>query len=265
MFRKLLYPTDLSELSLKGLEWTMRNLLMGSSEILIAHVIDPAAGVRTPEITRDAEDFLERISEDLSARNIKNSIFLETGDAKELLPDLAHSAGCSASVLFTSVHEKVTPFIRMLPIPHLIAKCPEDRIPPDDPFEEIILCTDLSPERTDSMLTQLRPILEGFKTRLTLLHSVVLEDPGTSDEIFRTASEALEEVKLAVREWNPSTEAVLVSGEPEEEILKQCALIGAKLVVVGLSTHGELWNLLIGSTAEPVIERSTSPVLVLPV
>lgn len=265
MFSKLLYPTDLSELSLKGLEWTARNLLQGGSEILLAHVVDPAGGVQTPEIMHDAEQFLDAVSRDLSARNIRNSVFLETGEAVEILPDLAHSSGCTASVLFAPGHEKVTPFVRMIPIPHLIAKCPDGRMPVDRPFEEIVLCTDLSFERTDSMLTQLRPILEGFETRLTLLHSVVLDDPQSSEEVFRTASEALEEVRLNVSRWNPRTEAVLASGEPEEETLKQSALIGAKLVVVGLSTHGELWNLLIGSTGESIIERSSSPVLVLPV
>lgn len=265
MFRKLLYPTDLSELSLKGLEWTAKNLLQGDSEILIAHVVDPAGGTRTPEITHDAEQYLDRVSAELSAKNIPNTVFLETGDAVEILPDLAYSSGCSASVLFVPKHEKVTPFVRMIPIPHFIAKCTEDRMPVDNPFGEIALCTDLSFERTDSMLTQLRPLLEGFEARITLLHSVALEEPQSSEEVFKAASEALEEVRIRVTEWNPLTEAVLASGQPEEEILKQCALIGAKLVVVGLSTHGELWNLLIGSTGESIIERSDAPVLVLPV
>jgi nucleotide-binding universal stress UspA family protein len=264
MFRKLLYPTDLSELSLKGLEWTAKNLLQGESEILIAHVVDPASGTRTPEITHDVKQYLDDISSELSARNIQNTIFLETGNAAEILPDLAHSAGCTASVLFVPEYEKVTPFVRMIPIPHFIAKCPEGRMPVGNPFEEIVLCTDLSFERIDSMLTQLRPLLEGYEARITLLHSVTLEDPQTSEEVFRTASEALEEVRLSVKEWNPLTEAVLASGEPEEELLKQCALLGAKLVIVGLSTHGELWNLLIGSTGESIIERSAAPVLVLP-
>lgn len=265
MFRKLLYPTDLSELSLKGLEWTARNLLQGDSEILIAHVVDPAGGTKTPEITHDAEQYLDRISSELSAKGISNTVFLETGDAAEILPDLAYSSGCSASVLFVPRHEKVTPFVRMIPIPHFIAKCPEGRMPVDNPFGEIVLCTDLSLERTDSMLTQLRPLLEGFEARITLLHSVALEDPQSSEEVFEAASEALEEVRIRVAEWNPFTETVLASGEPEEEILKQCALIGAKLVVVGLSTHGELWNLFIGSTAETIIEHSEAPVMVLPV
>lgn len=138
-------------------------------------------------------------------------------------------------------------------------------MPVDKPFTEVVLCTDLSLERTDSMLMQLRPLLEGFEARITLLHSVALEEPQSSEEVFNAASQALEEVRIRVKEWNPFTEAVLASGQPEEEILKQCSLIGAKLVVVGLSTHGELWNLLIGSTAETIIERSDAPVLVLPV
>ncbi|MFP4483043.1 MAG: universal stress protein [Thermovirgaceae bacterium] len=265
MFRKLLYPTDLTELSLKGLEWTARNLLRGDSELLIAHVVDPAGGTRTPEITHDAEQYLDSVSAGLSAKNIRNTVFLETGDADEILPDLAYSSGCSTSVLFVPRYEKVTPFVRMIPIPHFIAKCPEDRMPVDNPFGEVVLCTDLSYERTDSMLTQLRPLLEGFETRLTLLHSVALEEPQSSEEVFKAASEALEEVRLRVKEWNPLTEAVLASGQPEEEVLKQCSLIGAKLVIVGLSTHGELWNLLIGSTGETIIEHSEAPVLVLPV
>ncbi len=265
MFRKLLYPTDLSELSLKGLEWTAKNLLQGDSEILIAHVVDPAGGTRTLEITHDAEQYLDRVSAELSAKNIPNTVFIETGDAAEILPDLAYSSGCSASVLFVPKHEKVTPFVRMIPIPHFIAKCAEGRMPADNPFGEVALCTDLSFERTDSMLTQLRPLLEGFEARITLIHSVALEEPQSSEEVFKAASEALEEVRIRVKEWNPLTEAVLASGQPEEEILKQCALIGAKLVVVGLSTHGELWNLLIGSTGESIIERSDAPVMVLPV
>jgi nucleotide-binding universal stress UspA family protein len=89
----------------------------------------------------------------------------------------------------------------------------------------------------------------------------VQDDPSTSTELFQVAASALEEVRKTIEKWNPGTTAEILGGEPEVEILRTVKNIRPGMLVVGLSVHGHLWELIVGSTGEAIIEQAPCPVL----
>lgn len=264
MFRKILFPIDLSELSRKGLTWTAVNVADPSSEIILVHVVEPMSGIDISPMIAEAESAMEKISLDLTAFGVRNKALVLSGDPLETLSEIAHSEGCSISVFFAESNDVVVPFIRYMAMPHLVVKCSDPCTPPPDPFRHIAICTDLSPERTDRILEELKSLLGGRPVPMTILHAVSLEDASSSSEMFQIASSALEEVRESVASWNADTGAELLTGEPEVEIVRRAAELHPGILTVGLSIHGRLWELIIGSTGEAIIERAPCPVLVIP-
>jgi len=264
MFRKILFPIDLSELSRKGLIWTAVNVADPSSEIILVHVVEPLSGLDISPMISDAETAMENVEAELAALGIRSRAFVLSGDPLETLSELAHSEGCTISIFFAESNDIVVPLIRYMAIPHLIVKTKDAQMPPMEPFRHVAVCSDLSPDRTDRMLGDLKLLLGGSATPMTIIHSVSLDDASSSSEMFQIASSALEEVRRSVASWNPEVQAELITGEPEVEILRRAEDLKPGILVVGLSTHGQLWELIIGSTGEAIIERAPCPVLVIP-
>lgn len=61
-----------------------------------------------------------------------------------------------------------------------------------------------------------------------------------------------------------NAEVLVLDGEPVECILEQAQKGGADLVVMGTRGHGGLLGLVLGSVARQVLDRSSVPVLVVP-
>jgi nucleotide-binding universal stress UspA family protein len=59
MFRRILFPLDLSGLSRKGLAWTAGNVADPSSEIVLVHVVEPVSGIDTGPLIDKAEKALD--------------------------------------------------------------------------------------------------------------------------------------------------------------------------------------------------------------
>ena len=264
MFRRILFPLDLSGLSRKGLAWTAGNVADPSSEIVLVHVVEPVSGIDTGPLIDKAEKALDAIEAELHGMGIMSRSFVKTGDPLEILPQVAHSERCSISAVFAERDDVVVPSLRLMAIPHLVYKSDEGAMPPPDPFRQIAVATDLSPFRTNPDFRELRKLLAGRDVPMTLLHSVSMDDPSTSTELFQVAASALEEVRKTIEKWNPGTTAEILGGEPEVEILRTVKNIRPGMLVVGLSVHGHLWELIVGSTGEAIIEQAPCPVLVIP-
>lgn len=264
MFRKILFPIDLSELSRKGLTWTASNVADASSEILLVHVVEPISGLDTSQMLSDAGQAMEKIESELSAMGVRNRSFVLSGDPLETLSDIAHSEKCTIVVFFAKTDDVVVPFIRYIAIPQLVVKTSEDNIPLPDPFRHITVSTDLSPERTERMLEELKKLLGGRTIPMTIIHTLSLDDASSSSDMFQAASSALEEVRGSISLWNPDVSAEILTGEPEIEIIRKIREMDPGILIVGLSVHAHLWELIVGSTGEAIIERSPCPVLVIP-
>ncbi|SRR6056297_684296 len=266
MLTRILYPIDLSPGSQNGLSWVANRVLQKESKLVAVHIVDTAAGVDTPRYVHDARISLQTLCDTIIAPDISCKIIVKAGNIMEDLPDIANSEDCSFAILPAKKGQDLTPLVKKMAIPQFLLRSRNGVYPQEDVFSRIVIAVDLSPERTDFLLSNVKDILSdsGIDSRITLLHGVPLEDAQESQNIVNAATNALEEVKEEVKQWNPSTDSEIISGQPEEELPAKIESLDPTLLVVGLGVHGEMWELILGSTAEALINKTTCPVLIIP-
>jgi nucleotide-binding universal stress UspA family protein len=82
------------------------------------------------------------------------------------------------------------------------------------------------------------------------------EDEGQTSKLAKWQAEIAQDgIKVSLHE---------PTGAVVEEILNQADELNADLIVMGTHGHGTMYNLLVGSTTEGVLKRSTCPVLLVP-
>ena len=267
MLTRILYPVDLTPLSQKGLQWVANRVLRESSEMVAVHVVNPAvAGMDTPRYVHDAEISLDTLCQTVIPDHIHYKIIAVAGEEMDILPEIAHSEKCTFAILPVRKNEDIIPLVRHIAIPQFLLRTEEGDLPEEDVFNRIVMAVDLSPDRTDILISKMKDLLSGssVNSEITLLHGVPLEEAQGSQILVNAAEEALHEVENTVKTWNSSTVSELLSGQPEEELPRRINEIHPTLLVVGLSLHGELWQLILGSTAIALIENTTCPVLIIP-
>ncbi len=267
MLTRILYPVDLTPLSQKGLQWVADRVLQKSSEMVAVHVVNPAvAGMDTPRYVHDAEISLDTLCQTVIPDHIHCKIIAVAGEEMEILPGIAHSEKCTFAILPVRKNEDIIPLVRHMAIPQFLLRTEEGNLPEEDVFSRIVMAVDLSPDKTDILTNKMKDILSGSsgKSEITILHGVPLEEAQGSQLLVNTATEALQEVEKTLKTWNSATVSELLSGQPEEELPRRINEIHPSLLVVGLSLHGELWQLILGSTAIALIENTTCPVLIIP-
>lgn len=265
MLTKILFPTDLSKLSRKTLAWLANTLLQRGSEVVLLHVVDPVLGLKTPEVVRGIEEEMQHLAESLSPLGITGTPIVLAGDEMEIIPKVAHSRKCSLAVHMAPSPEEAELMIQHLALPQLVLVGFEAPMEGLDLLRHLALAVDLSPDRTPLLLEGLGRFLKGQKVPLSLIHVVPLEDAASADEMLLSAEMALEEVKRLAMPLGSEVKALLGSGNPEKELPDLIRNVDPSLVVVGLSQHGELWELFLGSTAVSTLRRVSTPLLILPV
>lgn len=106
------------------------------------------------------------------------------------------------------------------------------------------------------------------EVRIVLAH--VLQDPFAPDDFpvdwkrVRVAWEESLRARLEAEHADLRAELVMLSGMPSYSIAEAAESLGAHLVVVGAHAGGPLSRVLLGSTAERLVEISPVPVLVVP-
>ena len=136
----------------------------------------------------------------------------------------------------------------------------------------LLVCVDLS-ESTEKMMGM---AWECSATKVWLLHNA---EPGPGNVSFKTdpiaAREALAErfrgehrqiqaIAERMRNDGVDTTALLVHGETVEAILKEADDLDVDMIALGTHGHGAMYQLLMGSVSEGVLQKSKRPVLVIP-
>lgn len=265
MLRRVLHPIDLSPQSREGAKWILNNVATPRTSLLLVHVVNPEAGLNTPSLVRDAEEHMELLEEELRSINENVRSLVLAGDDEDAVAEVAHTEKCSLVAHVVSSGDDPLPLVRGIPLPHLLIPCGDDgTLPGGDLFARMTIATDLAPERTDAMLEALGRVAEGRAHQTTLLHAVPLDDPSAAEDLIMAADEALQAVKESLTPWAGEVATHLVSGDPEEELPAVLEELAPSLLVLGLSRHGEMWGLLVGSTAEVLIGATKCPVLLIP-
>jgi len=137
-------------------------------------------------------------------------------------------------------------------------------------FKHILVPIDFG-EVADHALEVAISFAAAMDAKITLFHAtwVPANAPVSFGEGFewpidafeRQARETLERAASKARQRYRRIDALVVTGEPREEILAQASRLGADLIVMG--THGRrgIARALLGSVAERIVRTSPIPVL----
>ncbi len=266
MFKRIFYPTDLSERSGRDLKWVAKNLFDPSGEMIIAHRVGTSVGTDVPEVVGQVQELMEEFCQANIPEEMSYRAFVEAGSYGEVLPSIAQRESCSVAVITTSPRSSVIPIVQSLAIPQLILRWEAPPVIPGDLLKSVVVSTNLESERNNQVTQALKSLLEitGRKPKITLIHGVPMTDPSSSHLLFNQASEAMELARQEFESWNGEAHSKLVGGQTEEELPKLVIELNTSLLVIGLPMRTDIWQLLLGNTAEALVDRTTCPVLVIP-
>ncbi|PIE54552.1 MAG: hypothetical protein CSA35_05095 [Dethiosulfovibrio peptidovorans] len=269
MFKKILYPTDLSERSERDLRWVSSHLYEPGEEFIVAHGVDVAVGMETPSVVSQAGMLLQELCERAIPPSVAFQCRIRAGGRDEAVPAIAKEENCSMVIVTSSPTAPVVPIIQSLAIPQLILRWENLPTVPGELLKSVVVATDLEEERTTSVLQGLRSVLavldkSDHHPRITVLHGVPMTETQTAHQVFNQASKALELLRIDVESWNGQAESQLVGGQTEEELPQAIVELNTSLLVLGLPSRGDVWQLLLSNTAEALVERTKCPILIVP-
>lgn len=93
------------------------------------------------------------------------------------------------------------------------------------------------------------------------------EAEAATARLRQKAEEQLQEIMQGISEPRPQLDSMVVIGKPFAEILRVAADLDFEMIVLGMHgrRHGDLEELLFGSTAEKVLRAARLPVVCVPV
>ena len=145
-------------------------------------------------------------------------------------------------------------------------------------FKNILCPVDMHP-RSKMALKKAITIAHQFNSKITLLNiheefmskkQMVMSRVSVSllgEEFKKIATEAKNEMKTLIKELEADEvecDYVLRDGKPYEIILKFSDETNTDLIVMGTNGRDSLSDLILGSTAQNVIQKSKCPVLIIP-
>ena len=140
------------------------------------------------------------------------------------------------------------------------------------------MCVDFS-DTTDRLLTAATKLAAstGLTARIVHVAAAEAELAGYDKEAFEAATPdkraaqrrdehgRLDDLGDRLRSAGVTVaEATVVMGHSVDEILRLADELDVELIMVGSHGHGGLHHLLVGSTTETLLRRSTVPVVVVP-
>jgi nucleotide-binding universal stress UspA family protein len=262
MWQKVLFHHDFSDEAAARLAWAKKALVAEGGSILLAHVVNPVIGGSTPEKVALAQEELDCLAATAAPLTVETAV--ATGDPLEELARIAREGQCTSALVLVDDSDEASLIAPVLALPQLIfLKGTPNR--EEGLFDHVSVALDLAPERTDSLLAELKKYLSGRARTLELIHSVPLENPESASELMLAADQALTELREEMAKTFPFVRSTLLTGNPEETLPAHLSRSEASLLVLGLSRHGELWELFLGGTAQRLLgELENRPLLLLP-
>lgn len=284
--------TDFSEPAEVGLAWAAQAARTHGARLLVVHAVAPpmpVADFAAPPLTVDqelrdaAETRLEALLEAEPLAGLGAEAVLRDGPPSQAVLDVADERGADLVVVGT---RGLTGFRHMLlgsTAERIVqrAKMPVLSVHPGDPRPSqpprtILVPTDFS-EDAEAALTAARECLAlaGAVTRVILLH--VYHVPAEyrsygpsstfaklSEDLSRRFCDRLDELAGPLREpeeVDHEVEVECVQGIPAEVIVRRAEELGADLIAMGTHGRSGVAHLLLGSTAERVVQHAKCPVL----
>lgn len=137
------------------------------------------------------------------------------------------------------------------------------------PLRHVVAATDFS-EPAAAGVTWARDVARVHGAELHLVHAVYQLEPGLvgmeppislTEEVLKAAEERLDEMARELSAEGVPTRYTADFGQPSQVIRRVAGEVGADLVVLATRGLGGFRHLLLGSTAERVVQHSELPVL----
>jgi len=140
---------------------------------------------------------------------------------------------------------------------------------------KILVCVDLS-DSTEEILKRIEELCRPLNAKVWLLHNAMPEpetiefkvDPIEARESlakeFHHQHRQIQQLAERFRKSGVDATALLVHGKTVDTILTEAADLDIDVIVVGSHGRGAMYQLLVGSISEGVLQRSSKPVLVIP-
>lgn len=285
----LLVATDFSHTSQAGLDWATELARQHGARIELVHALlvpNPAT-----DFVPSPPDYTEALQEAATARLNELANRVQTGDV-EVVPQLR--LGVPSQVILQAALDLEVDLIVMgtrglTGLRHLFlgstaarvvqhAQCPVLSVHPGDldqhrQVRTILIPTDFSRDAEIGSRAALDLLGEERQdAKIVLLHVYHLPFEytaygtiPTSIDYFKDVEEAaaarLSELAEPLRDSGLTVETIAKEGYPPEVIVDEAAAAGADLIAMG--THGRtgLAHLVLGSTAERVVQHAGCPVL----
>lgn len=290
MIERILVATDFSETADAGIGWAVRLAKSHGARIDLVHALLPPSHMADflpspPDLSAELQEAalsrLEETAEGVRASGVETEVDLRLGLPSEAIVEAATRGRCDLIVLGTrgltgfrhlllgSTAERV---VQRAPCPVLAVH--RQAVAQHRPIGKVLVPTDFSRDAEVACQTGL-DLLKNLQAEATLLLLHVYHLPfeytayGTIptslsylEDVAGAAEEHLEERARTLRDHGWRVEVVAREGFPPEIIVEEAKLEEADLVVIGTHGRSGLSHLLLGSTAERVVQHSPCPVLV---
>ncbi len=289
----IVVATDFSETASLALDRAIEFAIRHESEIALVHVMQPdIPPLAAPEmivIPPNYEEMLrEACTEGLTKaaqrareRGVRVSQYLEQGRAAKRITACADGLAADLIIIGTrgntgfkrlllgSVAEEV---VRIADQPVLTVHPGDDR--PIEPVRKLLFPTDFSPA-ADQALAAANLILSGSENaEIILVHTYQIASTvvplggfgkGASGlfvaNAHQLAQQATEPSVEALRSKGFRVEVVIARGDPAAIVTELAAERDVDVIVMGTRGHSKLRQILLGSTAERIVEHAPCPVL----
>jgi nucleotide-binding universal stress UspA family protein len=286
----LLAGTDFSDPAAVALEWAVELARQQGARLELVHAVTvppplpgyvPAADLDfSADVESAARARLEQAAAALSAQGTEVAIHLAVGTPSRVILDRAEAIGATGIVMGTRGLTGAQHLLLGSTTERVVhaARCPVLTVHPEDrgrhrPIRSILVPTDFSADAELAIATAHRLLAPPEQdARLILIHAFnlpveytaygpipislnFLKDTGLEAErrLFE-AAQRLEREGLTV-------ETVAREGDPAQVIAAEAEERGADLIAMGTHGHSGLHHLLLGSTAERVVQHARCPVM----
>ena len=285
---RILAATDFSSTANAGVDWAIELALAHDARIDLVHAL--LVPSRATDFVPSPPDFTEALQEAASGRlneitirvremGVEVSAELKLGVPSQVILEAATQQDADLVVIGTRGLSGLRHLLLGSTAERVVqhAHCPVLTVHPGDadkhrPLDTILVPTDFSKDAETAYFAALNLLGRQSSTKVVLLHVYHLPYEytaygtiPTSLDYFRDVEGAAEErlITLAeeIRKQGFQVETLAREGFPPEVILGEAQTAGADLIAMG--THGRtgLAHLVLGSTAERVVQRADCPVL----
>ena len=290
---RIVVATDFSETASLALDRAIDIATRHQSEIALVHVMEPdMPPMAAPEMVVLPPNFEDLIQEAcleglrhsaarVRASGIPVSEHLERGRAATRIAETADALAADMiligsrgntrfkQLLLGSVAEEV---VRVAQRPVLTVHPGDER--PIEPVRRLLFPTDFSAASEQAMAVAIRLLIGSGETKIILVHTYHLTPSIVPLGGFRGGVVPLfvdNAEHLAERETRPAANALrdrgfdvdvrVARGDPAEVVTELAGEEDIDLIVMGTRGHSKIRQLLLGSTAERVVEHAPCPVL----